>query len=175
MADPIKEEKKVTCTDRHGNKFTVPAGELTFRPSVYAVIIKDNRVFLSRQWDGYDFPGGGIELGETIGEALAREVKEETGMNIEAGKLVTCETSFFKLHSSGQYIHSLLLYYLCDIIGGEVSAAFQDESEKQYMGAPEWIDMETTEHIKFYNSVDSLAVLKKANRIKDLSEKRAMG
>ena len=72
MANPIKAEKKVTCTDRHGNTYSVPANELVFRPSVYAVIIKDNRIFLSKQWDGYDFPGGGIELGETSEEALIR-------------------------------------------------------------------------------------------------------
>ncbi len=174
MGAPIKEQKKVTCTDRHGKTYTVPVNELTFRPSVYAVIIKDDRVFLSKQWDGYDFPGGGIELGETIEEALIREVKEETGMDVRVGDLVTCETSFFKLHSTGQYIHSLLLYYLCKIVGGEISTAFQDESEKQYMDSPEWIDLKTVEYIKFYNSVDSLAILKEAERIKKSSCKNGL-
>ena len=167
MANPIKAEKKVTCTDRHGNTYSVPANELVFRPSVYAVIIKDNRIFLSKQWDGYDFPGGGIELGETAEEALIREVNEETGMDVRVGNLVTCETSFFKMHSSGQYVHSLLLYYLCDIIGGQISTALQDESEKQYMDAPEWVNLEGIDHVKFYNSVDSLAILEKAQKTRN--------
>ena len=167
MANPIKAEKKVTCADRHGSTYSVPANELVFRPSVYAVIIKDNRIFLSKQWDGYDFPGGGIELGETAEEALIREVNEETGMDVRVGNLVTCETSFFKMHSSGQYVHSLLLYYLCDIIGGQISTALQDESEKQYMDAPEWVNLEGIDQVKFYNSVDSLAILEKAQKTRN--------
>jgi ADP-ribose pyrophosphatase YjhB (NUDIX family) len=140
--------------------------QLIFRPSVYAVIIEDERVLLSKQWDGYDFPGGGIELGETIEEALAREVKEETGLDIRIDKLITCVNSFFKLQSTGQYIHSILIYYLCKITGGDISIELADESEKQYMSAPEWISLEANKQIKFYNSVDSLMILKEAIRIK---------
>lgn len=49
MANSIKEGKTVTCTDRNGNKHTVQVDELTFRPSVYAIIIEDNRILLSKQ------------------------------------------------------------------------------------------------------------------------------
>lgn len=88
-------EKIISCRDIDGNIFEVPASELKFRPSVYGIIIQDNKVLLSKQWDGYDFPGGGIELGETIEEALKREVWEETGLKVEKGQFVACEESFF--------------------------------------------------------------------------------
>ena len=71
------------------------------------------------------------------------------------------------MHSSGQYVHSLLLYYLCDIIGGQISTALQDESEKQYMDAPEWVNLEGIDQVKFYNSVDSLAILEKAQKTRN--------
>ena len=57
---------QITCLDIKGNKSKVPVSKLTFRPSVYGVIIKNGSILLSRQWDGYDFPGGGIKIGETI-------------------------------------------------------------------------------------------------------------
>jgi len=37
----------------------------------------------------WGFPGGGIEFGETIKEAAKREVKEETGLNADIGKILT--------------------------------------------------------------------------------------
>lgn len=39
--------------------------------------------------DLWGFPGGEIEFGETIEEATKREVKEETGFNVEVGKMLT--------------------------------------------------------------------------------------
>ena len=59
-------------------KFPEPAvGALIFSP--------DGKLFLMRshKWRGkYTVPGGHIELGETLEEALRREVKEETGFDI---------------------------------------------------------------------------------------------
>jgi 8-oxo-dGTP pyrophosphatase MutT (NUDIX family) len=72
--------KKIICKDIKGNEYAVPVEQLSFRPSVYGIIIQEGKILLSKQWDGYDFPGGGIKLGETIEQALLREVKEETGL-----------------------------------------------------------------------------------------------
>jgi len=59
-----------------------------------AVIIKGNSILLiHRINDGreyYILPGGGVEDGESIMEALSREIKEETGLNIEIDKKI-CE------------------------------------------------------------------------------------
>jgi 8-oxo-dGTP diphosphatase len=153
--------KAVICHDIKGNKFEITADKLSLRPSVYGVILKNNKVLLSKQWDGYDFPGGGIELGETIKEALIREVKEETGLAVKVGNLITCEDSFFKTPHEVQYVQSILLYYLCEVTGGEISTENFDKYEKEYAGMPEWIDIKSKDQIKFYNSVDSLAILNK--------------
>ena len=55
-------------------------------PSVGALIFgPDGKIFLMRshKWrDKYTVPGGHIELGETLEDALKREVKEETGFDI---------------------------------------------------------------------------------------------
>ena len=70
--------KIIKCRNVHGKESDAPIDKFKFRPSVYGVLIEDDKILLSRQWDGYDFPGGGIELDETIEEALRREFIEET-------------------------------------------------------------------------------------------------
>jgi 8-oxo-dGTP diphosphatase len=41
---------------------------------------------------GWEFPGGRVEEGEDLIQALIREVKEETGLDVEVGKLVFIPT-----------------------------------------------------------------------------------
>jgi 8-oxo-dGTP diphosphatase len=57
----------------------------TYRISVKAIIKdKSNRILLGREKDGsWELPGGGLEHGEAPKEALAREIAEETGFNVD--------------------------------------------------------------------------------------------
>lgn len=147
--------KQVTCVDIQGNSYQVDADKLRFRPSVYALVIQDDKVLLSPQWDGYDLPGGGVKLGETFEEALAREVQEETGLVVEMGKLITSQTSFFKLpNHEDEFVHSILNYYQAHVIGGTLSDEGFDEHEKKYVQLAEWVDIAKIDTIKFYSSVD---------------------
>jgi len=67
---------------------TEPAG--SFRVAVFAIIVRDGQVLLARRRDigWWNLPGGGMELGETVDEALHREVYEEIGLNVEIVRLV---------------------------------------------------------------------------------------
>lgn len=121
--------------------------------------------FAFQQWDGYDFPGGGINLGETLEEALKREVWEETGIKVKVLDLIACETDFFKLPYENACIQSVLIYHVCKKIGGKISKDNLDKHEKKYAGFPEWIDLKKAGKIKFYNPVDSLKLIKKALKI----------
>ena len=55
----------ITSMDKDGGTYEVPLSDLIWRPTAYAIIIQDGKILLSPQWDGYDLPGGGIDLGET--------------------------------------------------------------------------------------------------------------
>lgn len=64
------------------------------RTGTYGVAREGNKILLVTQSSGtysglYDFPGGGIECGETIEQALHREFIEETGIDFESMELLT--------------------------------------------------------------------------------------
>ena len=73
---------------------------------VAAVIRKDNKIFATQRGygefkDGWEFPGGKIEEGETPEQALAREIKEELNTEIQVGELIgTIEYDYPKFHLS---------------------------------------------------------------------------
>lgn len=155
-------KKTIICRDIRGKKIKVPIGKLTFRPSVYGVVIEKGKVLLSKQWDGYDFPGGGVELGESVEEALVREYFEETGFQVRVGRIINCESDFFKLPLSGKYVQSILMYYQCMYAGGKLSIKNLAEDEKKYADMPQWIDLKDIRKIKFYNPVDNSKIIKDA-------------
>lgn len=144
--------KQVTCRAVQGQTYKVPVEELTFRPAIYGVIVQDSKVLLSKQWDGYDFPGGGIELGEGLKQALIREVKEETGLEVRMGEILHADHSFFKNPFGESFFHSIHLWYRCQVTGGELSIDNLAEVEKQYVGQPEWIEVKKLDQIKLYGA-----------------------
>ena len=71
---------------------------------VAAVIVKDGKVFATRrgygEWKGWwEFPGGKIESGECLQEALVREIREELDAEIEIAELLeTVEWDYPDFH-----------------------------------------------------------------------------
>lgn len=84
--------------------------------SVVAVIIDDDqRVLLTRRnispfHDQWVMPGGKIDLGEPILEALKREVHEEVGLEVEIEGLIDV---FEHLTPGEENCHFVILYYRC--------------------------------------------------------------
>jgi ADP-ribose pyrophosphatase YjhB (NUDIX family) len=64
------------------------------RPAAYALVRRDDAVLLTRisvtghHTGSWTLPGGGIDHGESPHEAVAREVREETGLEVEVGELL---------------------------------------------------------------------------------------
>jgi len=73
---------------------------------VAAIIIHNDKVFATQRGygefkDGWEFPGGKIEPGETPEQALVREIKEELDADIEVGQLFdTVEYDYPNFHLS---------------------------------------------------------------------------
>lgn len=159
--------KKVVCRDRGGNLYKVNIKDLIWRPSAYGLLFDGDKILLSKQWDGYDFPGGGINIDETVEEGLVREFWEETGLKVRVGEVFYVETSFYnyKPHKKEEFWNAILIYYICYRKSGKLNINNADQEEKKYMGLPEWINIKDIKKIKFYNLVDSIDVINEGYKI----------
>jgi 8-oxo-dGTP pyrophosphatase MutT (NUDIX family) len=155
-------DRMVSCRTIHGERREARVGDLAFRPSVYGIVIKDGKVLLVPHYDGYDFPGGGVHEGEPLLESLVREVKEESGIDVAPGRLLHAQDDFFIHPRTERPFHSILLFYECEHLGGELSDEGFTEFEKVMARKAEWVDIETALSVKFFNPTDSPALIRKA-------------
>ena len=98
---------------------SVEPPELSIR--VRAVIARDGRVLMDRTHHTdravfYWLPGGGLDPGETSVECLRRELFEEAALDVRVGRLLYVSENLFV--ESGEYRHEVILYRLCEIVGG---------------------------------------------------------
>lgn len=96
-------------------------------PAVAAIILRDGEILLIRRGGEpgaglWSIPGGNVELGETLEEALKREVREETGLEIIVGKLAGVHN--LVVREAGRIrFHYVILDYFADVVSGEMCPA----------------------------------------------------
>ena len=149
--------KTITCTDIDGKKFEVAIKDLIWRPSAYGIVIREGKILLSKQFgDRYDLPGGGVDLGESPEEGVIREIKEETGIDAIKPKLVGTENSFFQSSHSkeNKSYQCILMYFVCEYAGGELSVDVFDEDEQEYAELAEWIPIAGIDGLNLASTVD---------------------
>ncbi|MGT2829994.1 8-oxo-dGTP diphosphatase [Streptococcus hillyeri] len=78
-------------------------------------------------WDGAAYPGGHIELGESLHEAVVREVYEETGLTIKNPRLVGVK----HFHTRGESIRYLVFLYKATEFEGNIRSS--DEGEIKWV------------------------------------------
>ena len=82
------------------------------------VLVKRAHEPLMGQWN---LPGGAVELGETLEAACAREVLEETGLEVRVGPVIEVfDRIMFDSEREVQY-HFVLVDYLCQATGGTLA------------------------------------------------------
>jgi 8-oxo-dGTP diphosphatase len=108
---------------------------------VGAVIVQEGRVLLVRrgrdpmkgQWT---LPGGVLEVGESLAEGAAREVREETGLEVEVLELVELLDRIHRDDGRVRF-HYVIADYLCRVTGGELHAA-SDADAVRWVERAEW-------------------------------------
>jgi mutator protein MutT len=96
------------------------------------VVIHDGRVLLIRRGKEplrgrWVIPGGTVEAGETLHEALVREVREETGLTVRPGEVVLVFDRILREEGELQY-HYVIIDYLCEYVSGTPLAATDAEA-----------------------------------------------
>lgn len=104
----------------------------SIEPGVAAVIFNEiGQVLLVKREDNglWGLPSGHVEAGETVEEAVVRELREETGLIISVQKLVgvySDPVSQIFAYPSGKTTHFVTLCFLCNITGGGVKVDYQE-------------------------------------------------
>jgi ADP-ribose pyrophosphatase YjhB (NUDIX family) len=133
---------------------------MTIRPGVAAVIFEGERVLLQRRDDNgrWGLPGGGVEPGESVRDAIVREVREETGLEIEPLRLIGVYSDpanhQIVAYPDGNVIHYVSAVFECAVRGGTLACG--TESLELGLFAPEALPADTLP-ISRIRIVDALA------------------
>jgi 8-oxo-dGTP diphosphatase len=125
---------------------------------VAAIIIENGKVFATQRGygefkDGWEFPGGKIEPGETPEEAIVREIKEELDTEVEVIELLdTVEYDYPNFHLS-------MGCFICKIKSGDLVLKEHEAAKwltKDTLGSLEWLpaDMGLVREIEKYLKED---------------------
>ena len=87
--------------------------DFIWRVSAYGIFQKDNKILMVQErWaKTWEFPGGGVHKDETIEQGLIREYKEETGLEVEVGKLLIIRDGWFYDEDHFQGWRTVRLFY----------------------------------------------------------------
>ena len=106
-----------------------------------ACVVNGNEEILlqrrSKEKEEWGFPGGAMEIGESAQEALIREVKEETGLDVKVDEFIGAYTKFFDEYPNGDKAQTICFLFKCSVIGGALT-----------------VDNKESHDLKFYNKMD---------------------
>lgn len=93
-------------------------------PAASAVVLnKEGKILLHKRSDNHlwSLPGGAMELGESIKETVIREVKEETGFNVEVVRCIGIYTdpNHIIAYADGEVRQQFSICFECKIVGGQ--------------------------------------------------------
>lgn len=111
---------------------------------VYLADEKEEKVLMVKNTGAngsyFTLPGGAVEKGETLEEAAIREAKEETGLDVSIGGILSISEKFFEERNH----HAVFFTFVGKLAGGDLAIAFPEEIEEVV-----WMDMATAKDYTF--------------------------
>jgi ADP-ribose pyrophosphatase YjhB (NUDIX family) len=113
---------------------------MVVRPGVSAIIVTGEGLLLQRRGDNglWGLPGGSVEPGESVADAVVREVREETGLEVRPVRLIGVYSApalgQVITYPDGNVIHYISSSFECRVVGGTLIC---DGTESLELG---WFD-----------------------------------
>jgi len=114
----------------HFNDPDAPAANRLVPAASAVVVDQAGRILLHRRADNelWSIPGGGMEVGERIANTVVREVREETGLEVEPEAIVGIYSDPHHVveYGDGEVRQQFSVCFACPLVGGELATS--DES-----------------------------------------------
>ncbi|MBN1888732.1 MAG: NUDIX hydrolase [Thermoflexales bacterium] len=120
--------------------------------TVGAVVFNGERVLLAQRnkqpsQGAWTLPGGAIEAGETMRQAVEREVNEECGLVVHAGEVVDVLDYIFHDQAGRLRFHYVVIDIACRYLGGELNAG-DDAAEARWVHPDEFDALNVPPHAR---------------------------
>lgn len=136
-----EETKKNTCM----KDILFDVDGVLFSYRVGGVLIKNNKILLTKGVDDYSLPGGHSQIGETSQETIIREFKEETGLDVEPLIVISTYENFWKWDDKN--CHQLCINYRLKMINeNQELIPNPDTKGTEYV----WLELEKLKSINLY-------------------------
>lgn len=118
---PTKKVKGLFCNEK---------GYQTPKLDTRAAVFKDNKILLTHEKNGtWSLPGGWVDVLESVKSNTIKEVKEETGLDVEAKRIIAIQDR--NKHNKPIYAYGVCkIFVLCKFIGG----SFKENIETTEIG-----------------------------------------
>jgi len=112
-----------------------------------AIVEHEGKILLQRRSDNnlWALPGGGVEIGESVGDAIIREVREETGISVTPQYVISVysDPKHVMEYDNGEVRQEFSICIACAMGGGELAVS----SESKEVG---WFDKSTTKGMNMH-------------------------
>lgn len=95
---------------------------------------EQGRILLQKRADCemWGFLGGAVEFGESVAEAAVREVKEESGLDVEITSLYGVYSKYYTEHANGDKAQPIVHLFKAKVIGGKIIDSNEETLELKY-------------------------------------------
>lgn len=129
------------------------------KPAVTAVVFnQDGYVLFMRRKDNdqWGLPTGRVEIGESVEQAVVREVQEETGLEVKVKKLIGVYSdpavqTF--VYPNGQVVHFITTCFECEIIGGAIKKETEEAQDVRFFSPNQLPKNTLPMHVKRMNEI----------------------